>query len=266
MPLRLLQFRRILDDMTTPNTGTLFLAVVLALFGPTAQSGPAPLGVTAEVRGLPSGLTCPKAQTRFNEYGKEVRDAFWKIYRDGGTTIYCAAPFRAQPRRTTPSGLPVNIEHAVPQASMKGIQSASGDPHNLWPSILEVNAARAHWRLVDNIPGEVGFFAGRAEPELAGCDFELQPTDDSAVVEPAVPARGPLARAILHMVLAYPEIRIRTADVEQLQSWHAAYAVSAEERRRNDEIEALTGVRNAFVDFPEWGRRIVEACRRQESF
>lgn len=93
---------------------------------------------------------------------------------------------------------------------MKGITGAGGDPHNLWPSIAVVNSARQHWRLVDDIPGEISHFAARSEPELSDCGFERQHTGSGAVVEPALAALGPLARSILHMTLAYPAMPIKS--------------------------------------------------------
>lgn len=227
----------------------------------TILVGSAPHPVAVASPAGPAGLTCPRPQTRFAGYDREARAAFWTMYRSGGNTIYCDAPFDGGARRTARSSLPVNIEHVVPQAHMKRVRAAGGDPHNLWPSILEVNAARQHWRLVENIPDETGFFAGRKEPELNACDFELQNTATEPVVEPALAARGLLARAMLHMLLAYPAIRVRPGEAEQFLEWHAAHPVSDEERRRNELIERLTGVRNVFVDSPELGEAIVKACR-----
>lgn len=217
-----------------------------------------PIG-PAQPRSAPE-LACPRPQARFASYDREVRDAFWQMHRDGGVTVYCGASFDGRSRRTATSALPVNIEHAVPQAHMKAIRAAGGDPHNLWPAILEVNAARQHWPLVEDIAGETAFFAERAEPELAACDFELKEEDDGAVVEPAMAARGPLARAILHMALAYPAIDRQAIDFKLLLAWHAAHPVTAHERLRNDCIEDLTGVRNRFIDFPDSGAALVQLC------
>lgn len=249
--------------MTIPysSLGALALTICLPLLLQACSSPPQKRPVSTANQALPAGVSCPQPQTRFPLYDRDARDAFWEIHRNGGATIYCSAQFDGKARRTTRSALPVNIEHAVPQAQMKEIEGAGGDLHNLWPAILEVNTARQHWRLVDNIPGETALFARRAEPELAACDFELQETGGEPVVEPAPSARGPLARAILHMSLAYPAIRTRTSEFEQFLAWHAAHPVSEEERRRNDEIERVTGVRNGFVDFPESGEAIVKACR-----
>jgi hypothetical protein len=206
-------------------------------------------------------LTCPGPQTRFPAYDREARAAFWRLYQAGGTTVYCGAAFAANQRRTAISGLPINIEHVVPQSLLKRIRGAAADPHNMWPSIEEVNSARQNWRLVSEIPGEKLFFSSRREPELAQCDFEVQETGKVAVVEPAPASRGRLARAVLHMHVAYPGLRLATGDIGQMLLWHAMDPVSDEERRRNDEIEALTGVRNAFVDLPDQASVIAAQCR-----
>ncbi|QYF93482.1 endonuclease [Massilia sp. PAMC28688] len=209
----------------------------------------------------PVQIVCPAPQKRFPQYDREARAAFWDLYRAGGVTVYCAATFKAGKRRTAASALPINIEHVVPQSQLKRIRGAAADPHNMWPSIEEVNSARQNWRLVNDIPGETLFFKRRREPELAQCDFEVLETGKLAVVEPAPPARGKLARAVLHMYVAYPQLRIGAADIRQMLEWHAMVPVSDEERRRNDDIAALTGVRNAFVDAPDEASRIVTQCR-----
>lgn len=43
-------------------------------------------------------------------------------------------------------------------------------------------------------------------------------------------------------------------------AWHAEHPVSDEERRRNDEIESWTGIRNPFVDLPEHSATIMQTC------
>lgn len=215
----------------------------------------------ATLSGGASQVLCPGAQRRFPQYDREARAAFWDLYQRGGATVYCAAAFSAGQRRTTASGLPINIEHVVPQSQLKRIRGAAADPHNMYPSIEEVNSARQNWRLVGDIPGEKLFFMARREPELAQCDFEVLETGKVAVVEPSPSARGQLARAVLHMYVAYPQLRIGAADIRQMLEWHGTVPVSSEERRRNDNIAALTGVRNAFVDMPDQASQIVTQCR-----
>ncbi len=233
------------------------LALALALLSIQPASAEAAAGGDLSI-------TCPRPQTRFAEYNRELRDHFWAIYRDGGATVYCGAQFDMRKRRTVQSKLPINIEHVVPHSQLKRIAGAAADPHNLWPAILEVNAMRENWRLVDDIPGETYVFADRREPELARCDFERQQNGSAAVIEPAPAARGRLARSILHMYVSYDRLRLEAADLAAMLAWHAEHPVSEEERRRNDLIEQLTGVRNPFVDLPEHAGSILRTCGRGE--
>lgn len=214
-----------------------------------------------------SDLDCPRAQTKFADYSKGTRQAFWnQLYVDGGKTIYCGARFRAGSRETQ-GGLPINIEHAVPKSRFDA-RPAKGDLHNLWPSITLVNSARSNYLLVDDIPGETSAFAEHANPELSGCDFELQSVrrpggGKVTVVEPVPAARGPLARATLHMALAYPSLKLSEAEWAMYLAWHKTHPVDGEEQRRNDVIEAEQGTRNPFVDSPDSAVALIAGCRIQ---
>lgn len=226
-----------------------------------ATTGPAGLKVAADAQAAAGEDQCPRPQSRFNGYAKAAKSAFWdRLYAQGGETIYCGAPFSG---RNTAGGLPLNIEHALPQSKIQR-PAGKGDLHNLWPSIVMVNSARSNHTLVPNIPGENWAFVQHSDAELRACDFEVQTFKQASgaritVVEPREAARGPLARSILHMAMAY-QVRLGAQERATYIDWHKRYPVTAEEEQRNDMIEALQGTRNPLIDSPESADILVRAC------
>lgn len=208
-------------------------------------------------------VECPVRQQKFSGYSSAAKSALWStVYADGGKTIYCQAQFDAGSRQTH-GGLPMNIEHALPKSKVK-VTSGQGDLHNLWPSIVAVNSARANFALTGNIPGEQWTFASSPKPELANCDFEIEsvkkPGGKLTVVEPTPQARGRLARSVLHMALAY-RVPIPESEWVMYLDWHEQFPPAADEQRRNDRIASVQGTRNPFIDSPQHARLLVQSCR-----
>lgn len=210
-------------------------------------------------------VECPTPQRKFSGYAAAVKRSFWtRLYAGGGSTVYCKAPFVGQ---KTVGGLNLNIEHVVPQSKLSS-GAAKSDLHNLWPSIVDVNSARGNYVFVDQIPGESWSFAFRPERELASCDFEVESVREAngvkvTVVEPAEHARGALARAGLHMALAYPSAKVSQRELALFVDWHKQHPVSSEERRRNDAIDAIQSTRNPFVDSPDSVDTLLAACSKR---
>lgn len=155
-------------------------------------------------------------------------------------------------------------EHVLPKSygAQKGRISTS-DLHNLFPSIIPNNAARANLYFDESD-------AGAEVPPLApGCSYDL----DSW--EPPDEVKGDLARVIFYMDTRYDGSDTRTdiavgevADpakgtfgkLSTLLAWHRADPVSDDERRRNDRIFALQGNRNPFVDRPEFAEAVYQSA------
>lgn len=197
------------------------------------------------------------------DYTTAAKRALWSVHDDGGKTIYCEASYGSGSDRRANGGLQMNIEHVLPKSKIK-VAAGQGDLHNLWPSILKVNEARSNFAFTDNIPGEDWTFAHATQPELAACDFEVEsvmrPGGKVTVVEPAPSARGRLARSVLHIALAYG-VKLPESEWEMYLRWHEQSAPEADEQRRNDRIEQLQATRNPFIDSPNHGRILVQACR-----
>jgi deoxyribonuclease-1 len=178
-----------------------------------------------------------------------VIPTFWaELYPDGGTSLYCGAPFARYDRK-------VNIEHVFPMAWVthelgcgrrKHCRAVSplfnrieSDMHNLYPALQRMNKARSTMAYAE-IPGE-----NRVAP---GCDLEIDVRNRRVEPRPAV--RGDIARAMLYMAERYG-LEIYPRQKALLLEWHRADPPDAGERRRNAVIERLQGNRNPFIDDPE---------------
>lgn len=179
-----------------------------------------------------------------------ARDRFFydQLYANGGWTLYCGVRFED---RTS-----LNVEHVYAASWMKETAGCAGqsreecrqnserfnrmeaDLHNLYPSLATINRARSN-HLFGMIDGEAR--------EFGDCDFERDNAADLA--EPRPIARGNVARSIFYMHTEYgAPIDERMATV--LRRWHCQDPPSAQERRRNNVIEAIQGTRNPFIDNP----------------
>jgi deoxyribonuclease-1 len=187
-------------------------------------------------------------QTQLGDPKQAIAQAFWQdLYGAGGTTLYCGQSF------DTPSG----TFTASPLYSSKQLKSAlrcvtdrqctimnprypyiAADLHNHYPALSRVELARRNAQfadLADDVPSK---FAD------IGCDLKTS----FQLVEPRDEAKGNIARAIFYMHVEYdlPIVGL----VPMYKAWHRLDPPDAEEKARNDKIEALQGTRNRFIDDP----------------
>lgn len=181
-----------------------------------------------------------------------VRPIFWdNLYANGGFTLYCAQPFSRK--------LGLDIEHVYPASWMLALfpnctsrsQCRSTEPrfnhmeadlHNLWPARCGTNRSRSN-RTFGEVTGELRDFG-------AMCDFEVDTNNDVAEPPPAV--RGEIARSVFYMHSEY-QLPINATLLPLLKTWNNDDPPSAEERRRNDAIQAIQNTRNSFIDQPALG-------------
>jgi len=151
---------------------------------------------------------------------------------------------------------PWNREHVLPQAyGAKSQDNARSDLHNLFPSIVIVNANRDSLYFDESD-------ADAEIPDLAPlCSF------DSDSWEPPDEIKGDIARVVFYMDVRYDgsdstvdisigetpdKRRGQFAKLSTLIEWHNQDPVSDEERLRNNRIFSVQGNRNPFVDRPEF--------------
>lgn len=185
-------------------------------------------------------------QDRLPDPKAAVSQVFWpQLYAGAGTTLYCGKAFTGE------SGLLA----ASPVYSIKQIKSALrcvtdsqcksanaqypfmlADLHNLYPELARVELARrnALFGMVGDVPSKFG----------AECDLKTS----FQLVEPRDAAKGNVARAIFYMHIEYGLPIV--GQVQMFKEWHRLDPVDAEERARNEQIAALQGTRNRFIDDP----------------
>lgn len=195
-----------------------------------------------------------EGQRAFREYF-EALPVFWdRIYPRGGRTLYCGKSFGVH------RGRGINIEHVFPMAWVlrdEGCRSRKlcreksarfnrieADLHNLYPVLAEINRARSSFPFAE-ISGE--------RRDFGRCDFEFHPR--RRVVEPRPASRGNIARAIFYMVETY-DLTLFKRQARLLKKWNRSDPPDAEERRRNDAIARVQGIRNRFIDEPQAGDRL----------
>lgn len=197
------------------------------------------------VQQVPRGTKEQQPESASTDY-RSLRPLFWsQLYGGGGNTLYCNKRFEQR-------GKGFNIEHVMPMswvvnalgcASRKQCRSTNkrfneieSDLHNLFPSLTALNNARSSY----------AFGVIEGEPRSFGdCDFEVN--HQRKIVEPTPAVRGEIARAVLYMEQTYG-VEIFEKQRRLLMQWDSRHPATAQERSRNDRIEALQGRRNTFID------------------
>ncbi|WXL26367.1 endonuclease [Ectopseudomonas mendocina] len=179
---------------------------------------------------------------------KATPQLLWsKIYEQGGKTLYCSSTFTSD----------VSQLKASPVYSAKQLKSAlrcvtdrqcnimnpryvfiASDLHNYYPALSQVDQARSN--------AQFGTLDDSAQVSFAelGCEMKTS----FKMVEPRDDAKGNVARALFYMHVEY-DLPI-PGDVATFKQWHEMDPPDADERLRNDKIEALQGSRNRFIDTP----------------
>ena len=198
------------------------------------------------------------------DYDLIAAQVFWdKLYPFGGWTLYCG--YRFEHDRKIKATEPVSIEHIYPTSEIikqlhcgnrmrcrdsgnKKFARMEADMHNMYPvwSALVTfrNGSRfghidgEHWRFED-------------------CDIEWQ----GGILEPRPLARGNVARAMLYMQEHYG-LTLEPETVKTMVQWNKEDPTSNQEIERNDQIEAIQGNRNPFIDDPARAEKLLRSTDR----
>ncbi len=179
---------------------------------------------------------------------------FWtQLYGQGGTTLYCGDAFTEQGSLLTASPIysGKQLKRALRcvtdrQCSLMSPRyfNMAADLHNLYPALTRVELARRN--------AQFGELSDEVPSKFADINCEMKASFQ--MVEPRDEAKGNVARAIFYMHVEY-ELPI-DGQLQVYQAWNRMDPPDAEEKARNDKIEALQGNRNRFIDNPELAEQL----------
>lgn len=163
--------------------------------------------------------------------------------------VYCEKNFRKNVGpHTMPNHSELNIEHTWPQSRFssrfpRNVQKV--DLHHLFPSDSRSNSSRGNFHFSQFGSGGRSVFDGCETSKMG----KINETGADGF-EPPREHKGNVARALFYFAIRY-HIRIPEYEEFFLRQWHLIDPVDSSEELRNDEIEAIQGNRNPFIDEPE---------------
>ncbi len=198
-------------------------------------------------------------------------------------------------RAGTGSGLTYNREHTWPnslgfpsQTGNLGFPNAPyTDTHMLWLSDTQWNSDRGNKPFAfcssgcgERVTESNGGVGGGSGTYPGNSNWVRTPDGNQGSFEVWNHRKGEMARAIFYMAIRYEggtdplsgqsEPQLELTDIRgqigsgstsymglltDLLAWHVGDPPDAEERARNDTIQAFQGNRNPFVDHPDWATR-----------
>jgi hypothetical protein len=165
--------------------------------------------------------------------------------------VYCKIKFRKSvgPGKM-PSHTKINIEHTWPRSRF-GVSKRSSkfklmeaDLHHLYPSDSVTNSRRSNHEFTQ--------FKGNSSG-IEDCPISKVgyiPSTRSEGFEPPINHKGNVARALFYMAVRY-DLRISDQEEFFLKQWNIIDPVDADEILRNEQIQAVQGNSNPFVNDPE---------------
>lgn len=196
-------------------------------------------------------------------YDRARIELMGKLYLDRGDQgyfihdVYCEQDFDKTRFHGGPGPAPgvvpdpkvINTEHTWPQSRFGGVSRdfQKSDLHHLFPSDTQMNSNRGNSPFGEVVKATVAL---KCPISTAGAN-----KDGDFVFEPPVGHRGNVARALFYFAVRY-KLHIDPTQERALRKWHEQDPVTDQDRERNDEIEALQGNRNPFIDHPELAARI----------
>ena len=136
-----------------------------------------------------------------------------------------------------------NTEHTWPQSLFASAEPMKSDLHHLFPTDDAANGIRGDnpFAEVTNPTWSVG--------GSSGTNTFFEPRDEH---------KGAVARAMFYFVLRYQNYSnfLDATQESVLRNWYNTFPVTAVDRTRVDDIQAVQHNRNPFVDYPQFLERI----------
>ncbi len=139
-----------------------------------------------------------------------------------------------------------NTEHTWPQSFFGSADPMQSDLNHLFPTDNDANNSR------NNFPFGIATTPYRNDaintPSHLGANGKYEPRD---------PQKSRTARALMYFVTRYQNYSgFFISQQVILRQWARQFPVTAQDRRRNDDVFAAQGNRNPFIDYPQLMDRI----------
>jgi len=189
---------------------------------------------------------------------------FQKLDRaEGGMVdLYSGDTLKGVTSRSQANAQHVNTEHVWPQ-SQGATGPAKSDLQHLGATTQLVNQYRWHLPFGAVQDAQDGAAPYKIDPGSGSVGFDAT---GRLVFEPRDEIKGAIARKLMYVHAHYGEDDTRPQDYDErnftdslptLLAWNAAHLPDAAELRRNDVVAGAVGVRNVFVDHPEWATEMM---------
>ena len=161
--------------------------------------------------------------------------------------VYTGTQITGFSNRSQAQNMGFNTEHTFPQGQFNSNQPMRADLHHLFPTTATSNSTRSNYRF-----GEVV----NATWTQGGSKLGTNGNGD-VVFEPRDPQKGVAARAMLYFVMRHDNYNGYLNTQEGiLKTWSKQFPPNGVEEQRNDDIFAVQGNRNPFIDYPQFADRI----------
>lgn len=156
--------------------------------------------------------------------------------------VYTGQIINGFSNRAAAQNMGFNTEHVFPQSLFSSNLPMRSDIHHLFPTNSNANSQRG------NLP-----FGTVSNPSWQQGGSKK----NNSRFEPRDEHKGEIARAMMYFVLRYQDYsNFFAPQTTILRQWHRDFPPDDIARKRNDDIEAVQGNRNPFVDYPQLEERI----------
>lgn len=218
------------------KTGQPLIDAIRELYTPDLTLGYGPARDTLYSRIDNNGLTLSGIYTDFTVPLEEGRDPSSTVFQNE-------------------QGL--NAEHVYPQSKGARPEPGRSDMHHVFPSKVDVNAARGScvFGEVADTDTDFWFVLGERLTQMPANDIDAysEKDEEDCVFEPRESVKGDIARAVFYFYTIYQQLADREdanffpRQKDVLLKWHRADPVSEKELRRNDLIAFYQGNLNPFI-------------------
>lgn len=151
-------------------------------------------------------------------------------------------------------GAGINAEHVFPQSLGASEEPMRSDLHNIFPSKVNVNAARGNCRFgeIDDSDTDTWFYLASQSSSIPASEIDnySEKDEEDCVFEPREAVKGDIARAMIYFYTIYQSTandNFFNQQKDLLYEWHLLDPVDDKESERNLLIANAQGNENPFI-------------------